>query len=154
MILSIQDRLRYWLRLAVYGPGAGSIVHRFLRRRNAPAIHETAEYWNQELSGRMLAPNINGRISNGLRDMTSVLLIRLCGPPPRTVLDLGCGFGDLHPKVRDVLQGGDDMLTLRAPSGHRGLVVHVRHYAKRDDEAGDFLFAHLGRPGNAPLIGG
>lgn len=95
MILSIQDRLRHWLRLVVYGSGAGSIAHRFLRRRDAPAIHETAEFWNQELSGRMSLPNINGRISNGLRDMTSVLLIRLCGPPARTVLDLGCGFGDL-----------------------------------------------------------
>ena len=60
MILSIQDRLRYWLRLAVYGFGAGSIAHRFLHRRDAPAIHEMAEYWNQELSGRMSVPNING----------------------------------------------------------------------------------------------
>ncbi len=95
MILSIQDRLRYWLRLAVYGSGAGSIAHRFLHRRDAPAIHEMAEYWNQELSGRMSVPNINGRIGNAIRDMTSVLLIQHCGPPPRTVLDLGCGFGDL-----------------------------------------------------------
>ena len=95
MILSIQDRLRHWLHLAVYGSGAGSIAHRFQRRCDSPAIHETAEYWNQELSGRMSEPNINGRIGNAIRDMTSVLLIQQCGPPPRTVLDLGCGFGAL-----------------------------------------------------------
>ncbi len=95
MIISIQNRLRYWFRLAVYGAGPGSVIRRLLPRHQAPKIHETAEYWNQELSGRMSVPNINGRISNAMRDMTSVLLIRQCGLSPTSVLDLGCGFGDL-----------------------------------------------------------
>ena len=43
----------------------------------------------------MSVPNINGRVSNAMRDMTSALLIQQCGPPPKSVLDLGCGFGDL-----------------------------------------------------------
>lgn len=95
MILSIHNRLRYWLRLVVYGVGPGSVVRRFLPRRQALKLHETAAYWNQELSGRMSDPNINGRISNAMRDMTSVILIQRCGTPPTSVLDLGCGFGDL-----------------------------------------------------------
>ena len=43
----------------------------------------------------MSDPNINGRISNAMRDMTTVLLIQQCGTRPTSVLDLGCGFGDL-----------------------------------------------------------
>ena len=95
MILAIQDRLRYWLRLAAYGSGGNSTIGRLLRRSESPKIHETVDYWNRELSGRMSVPNLNGQISNALRDTTSALLIRHCGPPPKAVLDLGCGFGDL-----------------------------------------------------------
>lgn len=95
MIISIQNRLRYWLRLVLYGTGPGSVIRRLLPRHQSPNIHETAAYWNQELSGRMSDTNINGRISNAMRDMTSVLLIQRCGTQPTSVLDLGCGFGDL-----------------------------------------------------------
>ena len=60
-----------------------------------PAAHETARYWNSELSGRMSEPNRNGRLSNALRDATTAVLLDECAPSVRRVLDVGCGFGDL-----------------------------------------------------------
>ena len=95
MITLINLTFKQWLRRAIYRMGAGSVVGWFMQRRRSAPSHETAEYWNQELSGRMSTPNLNGRLGTAIRDMTSVLLIQHCGPPPRTVLDLGCGFGDL-----------------------------------------------------------
>ena len=43
MIISIHSRLRYWFRLALYSMGPGSVIRRFLARRETPKIHETVE---------------------------------------------------------------------------------------------------------------
>lgn len=92
---------RSWLRSLYYRSIAGSRWHHVLRSDKTVATHETAAFWNGELSGRMSTPNVNGRISNALRDMTSAVLIRQCGPTPRAVLDLGCGFGTLAGALAD-----------------------------------------------------
>lgn len=82
-----------WLRYAAYRTG----VARHLRRALpfGRHQHETPRYWNDELSGRMSRPNRNGRISNALRDATSVLLLKECAKSLGRVLDIGCGFGNL-----------------------------------------------------------
>lgn len=95
MIISIQNKFRYWIRLVFYGIGAGSIAESIKRRNGTKQKHETVGYWNEELSGRMSTPNLNGRISNAMRDQTSVVLLRMCGASTDSVLDVGCGFGDL-----------------------------------------------------------
>ena len=101
MITLINLTFKQWLRRAIYRMGAGSVVGWFMQRRRSAPVHETAEYWNQELSGRMSTPNLNGRVSNALRDTTAAVLIRLCGPEPQAVLDIGCGFGDLAHALAD-----------------------------------------------------
>ena len=92
---------RSLLRTLYYKSVAGSRWHRVLRSQRAVATHETAAFWNGELSGRMSTPNVNGRVSNALRDMTSAVLIRQCGPTPGAVLDLGCGYGTLAVVLAD-----------------------------------------------------
>lgn len=95
MIILIQNKLRYWMRLVFYGIGAGFIAETIKRISGSKQIHETATYWNDELSGRMSTPNLNGQISNAMRDQTSVVLLKMCGASTNSVLDVGCGFGDL-----------------------------------------------------------
>ena len=101
MITLINLTFKQWLRRAIYRMGAGSVVGWFMQRRRSVPIHETAEYWNQELSGRMSSPNLNGKVSNALRDTTAAVLTRLCGPEPQAVLDIGCGFGGLAHALAD-----------------------------------------------------
>lgn len=102
---------RHWLRTAYYRLVPASLAHWIHRGRSEDRAHEKAEYWNEELSGRMSSPNRNGRMSNALRDNTAAVLIEECGPPPRRVLDLGCGFGDLAhvlaPRGMEVYHGVD-----------------------------------------------
>lgn len=95
MIISMQNKFRYWMRLMFYGIGAGFIAETIKRRNGMKQKHETARYWNAELSGRMSTPNLNGNISNAMRDQTSIVLLRMCGASTNSVLDVGCGFGDL-----------------------------------------------------------
>lgn len=95
MIISIQRKLRYWMRLVFYGIGAGFVAESIKHRNGIKQKHETADYWNAELSGRMSTPNLNGQISNAMRDQTSAVLLRMCGASTNSVLDVGCGFGDL-----------------------------------------------------------
>ena len=100
-MLVLHKLSRSWLRSLYYKSVAGSRWHRVIRSQRAVATHETAAFWNGELSGRMSTPNVNGRISNALRDMTSAVLIKSCGPTPTSVLDLGCGFGTLAGALAD-----------------------------------------------------
>ncbi|MHC4416219.1 MAG: class I SAM-dependent methyltransferase [Planctomycetota bacterium] len=95
MIVSLQTTLRYWLRAALYRISVGSMARRIRPSKAGARGHETAAYWNAELSGRMSAPNLNGRVSNALRDTATAQLIRLCGPTPTAVLDVGCGLCEL-----------------------------------------------------------
>jgi 2-polyprenyl-3-methyl-5-hydroxy-6-metoxy-1,4-benzoquinol methylase len=71
------------------------MVRRIKRLAGAPDVHESAAYWNAELSGRMAAPNLDGRVGTALRNATTAELIRICGPTPRAVLDIGCGYCEL-----------------------------------------------------------
>jgi 2-polyprenyl-3-methyl-5-hydroxy-6-metoxy-1,4-benzoquinol methylase len=43
----------------------------------------------------MAAPNLDGRVGTALRNATTAELIRICGPTPRAVLDIGCGYCEL-----------------------------------------------------------
>jgi 2-polyprenyl-3-methyl-5-hydroxy-6-metoxy-1,4-benzoquinol methylase len=76
----------------VLGPNA---VCRIKRAFGAPEVHEDPAYWDTELSGRMAQPNLNSRVCNALRHATTAALIRLCGPTPRAILDIGCGYCEL-----------------------------------------------------------
>lgn len=95
MIISIQNKIKYWMRLVFYGIGAGCVSETIKQKNGSKQIHESANYWNEELSSRMSSPNLNGQISNAMRDQTSVVLLKMCGASTNSVLDIGCGFSDL-----------------------------------------------------------
>ena len=86
--------------IVFYGIGAGFIAESIKRRNGTKQKHETAGYWNAELSGRMSTPNLNGQISNAMRDQTSIVLLSMCGASTNSVLDVGCGLGDLAQALR------------------------------------------------------
>jgi SAM-dependent methyltransferase len=83
------------LRSTLYRALGPNVVHRIKRLAGVPDVHESAAYWDAELSGRMAEPNLNGRVCTALRNATTAELIRLCGPTPRAVLDMGCGYCEL-----------------------------------------------------------
>jgi SAM-dependent methyltransferase len=95
MISQLPTNFRFWLRSVLYRTLGSKAVSRLKRLAGAPEVHKTAEYWNGELSGRLAEPNLNGRVSNALRHATTAALIRLCGPTPRAILDIGCGYCEL-----------------------------------------------------------
>ena len=95
MISSLPTTIRFRLRSALYRTLGSNVVRRIKRAVGAPDVHEDAAYWDAELAGRMAEPNLNGRVCNALRDATTAELIRICGPTPRAVLDIGCGYCDL-----------------------------------------------------------
>jgi len=95
VIASVPTKVRFWLRSALYRTLGSNVVRRIKRVAGAPDVHEDAAYWNAELSGRMAEPNLNGRVSNALRHANTAELIRLCGPTPRAILDIGCGYCEL-----------------------------------------------------------
>lgn len=97
--------IRRCTRTAVYSSAFRPLLACLERLAPRRSEHETGEYWDGELSGRMSEPNLNGRMSNAVRDTTSVLLMRNCGGKPRRVLDIGCGFADLaHLLIPDGLE--------------------------------------------------
>ena len=95
MILQLPTTVRFWLRAILYRTLGPNAIGRIKRALGAPDVHEDPAYWNTELSGRLAEPNLNGRVSNALRHATTAELIRLCGPTPRAVLDIGCGYCEL-----------------------------------------------------------
>jgi len=95
VIASLPTTIRFWLRSALYRTLGSNMVRRIKRVAGAPEVHEDAAYWDAELSGRMAAPNLNGRVCTALRNTTTAELIRICGPTPRAVLDIGCGYCEL-----------------------------------------------------------
>ncbi|MHC4217260.1 MAG: class I SAM-dependent methyltransferase [Planctomycetota bacterium] len=101
MILSIPNSVRFWLRSFLYRTLGPNAVHRIKQATGAPDVHEDPAYWNAELSGRLAAPNLNGRVCNALRHSTTAQLIRVCGPRPAAVLDIGCGYCELARMLAD-----------------------------------------------------
>jgi SAM-dependent methyltransferase len=95
VIASLPKSLRFRVRAILYRMLGANAVRRLKRAAGAPDVHEDPAYWNAELSGRMAAPNLNGRVCNALRHATTAELIRLCGPTPRALLDIGCGYCEL-----------------------------------------------------------
>jgi SAM-dependent methyltransferase len=91
MIASLPTTVRFWARGLLYGVLGGAAVPLIKRAAGAPDVHDDPAYWNAELSGRLAAPNLNGRVSNALRHATTAELIRLCRPGAEAVLDVGCG---------------------------------------------------------------
>ncbi len=95
VIVSFPTTVRFWLRAILYRTLGPNVVRRIKRVAGAPDVHEDPAYWNAELSGRLAEPNLNGRVSNALRHATTAELIRLCGPTPRAIHDIGCGYCEL-----------------------------------------------------------
>ena len=94
MTHSIPWSIRNTLAGVLYRTLPAAVVRR-LKQTVGPPEHETAAFWNGELSGRMSTPSINGRVGLALRNAAIAELIRHCGPIPSTVMDVGCGFCDL-----------------------------------------------------------
>jgi len=95
VIASLPKSIRFRLRAILYRMLGANAVRRLKRAAGVADAHETAAYWNAALSGRMAAPNLNGRVGNALRNTTTAELIRACGPTPRAILDIGCGYCEL-----------------------------------------------------------
>ncbi|MHC4774839.1 MAG: hypothetical protein ACYTBR_06170 [Planctomycetota bacterium] len=66
MIASLPKSLRFRVRAILYRLLGANAVRRLKQAAGAPDVHEDPAYWNAELSGRMAAPNLNGRVCNAL----------------------------------------------------------------------------------------
>lgn len=146
--------IRTITRNALYRTAPG-LVRRIKQMRHSGNSHETAEWWNDELAGRMSRPNINGQVSNALRDQTAAVLISLCGPEPRRVADFGCGFGEILPPLIErgcteyvgidlsdwvIEQGNQETAPRYAPTCRaRFECADLREFSPKDDEEFDVI---------------
>jgi SAM-dependent methyltransferase len=146
MLTALRPNPGHLLRLLAHRSPLRPVTRRLLTARRREQPHEPAAYWSEE------APRLrgasHGRVGNELRHQAIAVMLRLGGPTPRRVLELGCTFGDLA----DALEPCGLETYLGVDLSDR-VTEEARHRAGRADRAASRRFVAADPRAFEPDIG-